>query len=138
LFFYAIGYGSGASLGRNFTDLLYLVTSLLFWWPLFSPLEGKAGPLPLGGKLAYLFFRDMPMMLLGTRLTFSLPLYTMPMRPQVQASMAVLASDQQLGGLLMWVGGGLFLYVVVGSSLFLRWMLRQERLDQEAEAASDQ
>lgn len=120
------------------TDLLYLATGLLFWWPLFSPLEGKDGPLPLGGKLAYLFFSDMPMMLLGAGLTFSSPLYTMPMGPEAQASMTVLASDQQLGGLLMWVVGGIFLYVVVGSGLFLQWMLRQERLEQMAEAASDQ
>ncbi|HLV97468.1 MAG TPA: cytochrome c oxidase assembly protein [Ktedonobacterales bacterium] len=119
-------------------NLLYLITGLLFWWPLFSPLEGKDGPLPLGGKLAYLFFSDMPMMLLGAGLTFTSPLYTMPMGPQGQASMTVLASDQQLGGLLMWVVGGIFLYVVVGSGLFLQWMLRQERLEQMAEAASDQ
>ncbi|HEY7123509.1 MAG TPA: cytochrome c oxidase assembly protein [Ktedonobacterales bacterium] len=118
-------------------NLLYLVTGLLFWWPLVSPMEGKNGPLPLGGKLAYLFFSDMPMMLLGAGLTFSSPVYTMPKGPQAQASMTVLASDQQLGGLLMWVLGGVFLYVVVGSGLFLQWMLRQERLEQVAEAASD-
>jgi putative membrane protein len=120
-----------------FANLLYLATGLLFWWPLFSPLQGKQGPLPLGGKLAYLFFSDMPMMLLGAGLTFASPVYTMPMGLQAQASMTVLASDQQLGGLLMWVGGGIFLYVVVGSGLFLQWMLRQERLEQAVEAASD-
>jgi putative membrane protein len=119
-------------------NLLYLVTGLLFWWPLCSPLEGKDGPLSLGGKLAYLFFSDMPMMLLGAGLTFSSPLYTMPMGPQGQASMKVQPPDQQLGGLLMWVVGGIFLYVVVGSGLFLQWMLRQERLEQAAEAVSDQ
>lgn len=119
-------------------NLLYLVTGLLFWWPLFSPLEGKVGPLPLGGKLAYLFFSDMPMMLLGAGLTFSSPLYTMPMGPEAQASMTGHPPDQQLGGLLMWVVGGIFLYVVVGSGLFLQWMLRQERLEESAEAIRDQ
>ncbi len=119
-------------------NLLYLLTGLLFWWPLLSPLEGKDGPLPLGGKLAYLFFSDMPMMLLGAGLTFLQPLYTMPMGPAGQASMTVLASDQQLGGLLMWVVGGIFLYVVVGSGLFLQWMLRQERLEEAKELASEQ
>ncbi len=119
-------------------NLLYVFTGFLFWWPLLSPLEGKDGPLSLGGKLAYLFFSDMPMMLLGAGLTFSQPLYTMPMGPEAQASMAVLAGDQQLGGLLMWVVGGLFLYVLVASIIFLRWMLQQERLEQAAEAAADQ
>ncbi len=121
-----------------FANLLYVSTGFLFWWPLCSPLEGKDGPLSLGGKLAYLFFSDMPMMLLGAGLTFSQPLYTMPMGTQAQASMAVLASDQQIGGLLMWVVGGLFLYIVVASSLFLRWMLQQERLEEAAETANDQ
>jgi cytochrome c oxidase assembly factor CtaG len=119
-------------------NVLYIATGLLFWWLLLSPLEGKDGPLSLGGKLVYLFFSDMPMMLLGAGLTFSQPLYTMPMGPQAQTSMAVLAGDQQLSGLLMWVVGGIFLYVVVGSGLFLQWMLRQERLEESAEAASDQ
>lgn len=54
-----------------------------------------------------------------------------------QPGLHLLASDQQLGGLLMWVGGGLFLYVVVTSIFFLQWMLQQERLEQAGEAASD-
>lgn len=119
-------------------NVLYIVTGFLFWWPLLTPLEDKAEPLSLGGKLAYLFFSDMPMMLLGAGLTFSQPLYRMPMGPQGQATMTVIASDQQLGGLLMWVGGGLFLYVVVGSGLFLQWMLRQERLEEAGDLTSDQ
>ncbi|HLW03603.1 MAG TPA: cytochrome c oxidase assembly protein [Ktedonobacterales bacterium] len=119
-------------------NLLYLVTACCSGGPSSARWRGKDGPLPLGGKLASLFFSDMPMMLLGARLTFASPLYTMPMGPQGQASMVVLASDQQLGGLLMWVVGGIFLYVVVGSGLFLQWMLRQERLEQMSEAASDQ
>jgi cytochrome c oxidase assembly factor CtaG len=118
------------------SNLLYLVTGLFFWWPLLSPLEEEGHALSLGGKLAYLFFSDMPMMLLGAGLTFGPALYTMPMGSQ--ASMAIPATDQQLGGLLMWVGGGIFLYVVVGSGLFLRWMLRQERLEEAREASLEE
>jgi putative membrane protein len=118
------------------SGLLYLITGLFFWWPLLSPLQEEGRPLSLGGKLAYLFFSDMPMMLLGAGLTFSPPLYSMPMGPH--ASMIVPAADQQLGGLLMWVVGGIFLYIVVGSTLFLRWMLAQERLEQEEEASLEQ
>jgi cytochrome c oxidase assembly factor CtaG len=113
------------------SGLLYLITGLFFWWPLLSPLQEEGRPLSLGGKLAYLFFSDMPMMLLGAGLTFSQPLYSMPMGPH--ASMSISAGDQQLAGLLMWVVGGIFLYIVVGSTLFLRWMLAQERLEQEEE-----
>lgn len=113
------------------SGLLYLLTGLFFWWPLLSPLQQEGRSLSLGGKLAYLFFSDMPMMLLGAGLTFSQPLYVMPMGPH--ATMSISVGDQQLGGLLMWVVGGVFLYVIVGSSLFLKWMLAQERLEQAQE-----
>lgn len=110
------------------SGLLYLLTGLFFWWPLLSPLQEEARPLPLGGKLAYIFFSDMPMMLLGAGLTFSQPLYVMPMGPH--ATMSILPGDQQLGGLLMWIVGSLF-FIVIASVFFLRWMLEQERLDEE-------
>jgi cytochrome c oxidase subunit 2 len=107
-------------------NLLYLLTGLLFWCPLFDPLSEAMPTLSLGQKLVYLFFNDMPMMLLGAGLTFSAPLYVFTMtNPPMH--MVVTAEDQQLGGLLMWVGGSVFLLVFVSSILFLRWMLRQEK-----------
>jgi len=111
------------------TNLIYLVTGLMFWCPLFELTFGRKS-LSLPAKLAYLFFSDMPMMLIGAGLTFSSPLYTFTMtEPLMQ--MTVTATDQQLGGLLMWVVGGVFLLVVVTSVLFLRWMLQQEKAQQE-------
>ncbi|GCE16314.1 cytochrome c oxidase assembly protein [Dictyobacter kobayashii] len=114
---------------HDVTNLLYLVTGLFFWCPLLERTAGKKSPLSLAAKLAYLFFSDMPMMLLGAGLTFSPPLYTFTMsNPSMH--MAVTATDQQLGGLLMWVVGGVFILVIVTSVLFLRWMLQQEKEQQ--------
>ncbi|HEY7419581.1 MAG TPA: cytochrome c oxidase assembly protein [Ktedonobacteraceae bacterium] len=111
-------------------DALYLITGLLFWWPLLRPLRDRT--LSLGGKLGYLFFSDMPMMLLGAGMTFSGPLYAFSMtNPPMH--MVVTAEDQQLGGLLMWVVGGLFFYVVVASIFFFQWMFQQERIQQAEE-----
>jgi putative membrane protein len=116
-----------ASVGLHWlSSLLYLVTGLLFWWPLLNPLH-KA--LPLVGKLIYLFLSDMPMMLLGAGLTFTSPLYRMSMGAAAPA-MLVSAVDQQLGGLLMWIGGTLF-FIVISSILLLRWLLEQERLEEQ-------
>jgi cytochrome c oxidase assembly factor CtaG len=112
-------------------DLLYLLTGLLFWWPLLSPIQSQT--LSLGGKLAYLFFSDMPMMLLGAGMTFSGPLYTFAMGDP-RRLMVVSAQDQQWGGLLMWVVGGLFFYLIVASIFFLQWMLRQEQVQRAEEA----
>lgn len=119
-----------------FANLLYLVTGLLFWWPLLNPLEGARSALSLGGKLAYLFFSDMPMILLGAGMTFSAPLYSFSMaNPPMQ--MVVTAEDQQLGGLLMWIVGSIY-FIVLASIFFLRWMLQQEKAQQAQEMERDQ
>jgi putative membrane protein len=113
-------------------NVLYLLTGLLFWCPLCDRLPDEMHHLSLGQKLAYLFFSDMPMMLIGAGLTFSAPLYSFTMtNPPMH--MTVTPADQQLSGLLMWTVGSVFLLVVVSSILFLRWMLQQEKEQQERE-----
>ena len=77
----------------------------------------------------------MPMMLIGAGLTFSAPLYSFTVtHPPMH--MMVTATDQQLGWLLMWVVGGIFLLVVMSSILFLRWMFQQEKIQQETKQAN--
>lgn len=111
-------------------NILYLLTGLIFWAPLVGLLPADMHPLTIGKKLVYLFFSDMPMMLIGAGMTFSAPLYSFTMtNPSMY--MVVTAEDQQLAGLLMWVVGGVFLLVLVSSILFLRWMLQQEKKQQE-------
>jgi putative membrane protein len=110
---------------HQFVNLLYLVTGLLFWWPLLNPTGEEKRALPLGGKLAYFFFSDMPMMLLGAGMTFSPSLYSFTMtNPSMKMTVPLL--DQQIGGLLMWVVGSIF-FIVLASIIFLRWMLKQEK-----------
>lgn len=111
-----------------FANILYLVTGLLFWWPLLNPAQDTERGLTLGGKLAYLFFSDMPMMLLGAGMTFSGPLYSFDMTNPTM-HMVITAADQQLGGLLMWIVGSIF-FIVLASIFFLRWMLQQEKAQQ--------
>jgi len=121
---------------HTLVNILYLVTGCLFWWPLLNPDQNEQRILPLGGLLAYLFFSDMPMMLIGAGMTFSGPLYTISMsNPSMQ--MVVNAQDQQLGGLLMWVASSIFL-IIVASIFFLRWMLRQEKAQRIQEAEYDE
>jgi cytochrome c oxidase assembly factor CtaG len=115
------------------SHLCYIGTGLLFWWPILSPLKEGWPPLSLGGKLAYIFFSDMPMVLLGAGLTFTPPLYILYQHaPRIFGLSA--AVDQQLGGLIMWIIGSIFLIVMV-SILFLRWMLQQEDKQRFAEAS---
>jgi cytochrome c oxidase assembly factor CtaG len=115
------------------SHLLYIATGMLFWWPILSPLHEGWPPLSLGGKLAYLFFSDMPMVLLGAGLTFTPPLYAHYQHVARIFGLSA-AADQQLGGLLMWIVGSIFLIVVV-SIIFLRWMYEQEEKQRRADLA---
>jgi putative membrane protein len=66
----------------------------------------------------------MPSVLLGAGLTFSPPLYAPYITaPRIWGISA--ATDQQLGGLIMWIPVSIF-YIVIMSVLFIRWMLQQE------------
>jgi cytochrome c oxidase assembly factor CtaG len=94
--------------------LTFLVTFVIFWWPILSPLpEHRLGT---GAALAYLAAAAIANSLLGVILTFAAPgLYPAYLAPRDPLGILPLLreewgltaeADQQLGGLLMWVGGG--------------------------------
>ncbi len=117
--------------------LTFIVFGVITWWPIFSPLEEGLPRLSLGGQILYLFFSGMPAVALGAGLTFSSPLYA----PYIAAPRIwgiSVATDQQLGGLIMWIPGGI-LYIIIMSILFIRWMQKQEakQLEKEAEEYND-
>lgn len=117
--------------------LTFIVFGILYWWPIFSPSKDLPR-LSIGGQILYLFFSGMPSVLLGAGLTFSPPLYAPYLAaPRVWGISA--ATDQQLGGLIMWVPVSIA-YIVIMSVLFIRWMqqLEAKQLAQEAEAYEKQ
>ena len=112
--------------------LTFIIFGVLNWWPIFSPSE-KLPRLSLGGQILYLFLSGMPVVALGAGLTFFPPLYAPYLTaPRIWGLTA--ATDQQLGGLIMWIPGNIA-YIVIMSILFIRWMQRQEakQIAQEAE-----
>ena len=115
------------------SHLLFIITGVLFWWPILSPMEEGLPPLSIGKKMAYLFFSDMPMVLLGAGLTFVPPLYARYIHaPHIWGLSP--ETDQQLAGLLMWIPGSIF-FIVIVSILFLQWMQAQD-IKQRAEDAA--
>ncbi len=115
------------------SHLLFIITGVLFWWPILSPMEEGLPPLSIGKKMAYLFFSDMPMVLLGAGLTFVPPLYARYINaPHIWGLSP--ETDQQLAGLLMWIPGSIF-FIVIVSILFLQWMQAQD-VKQRAEDAA--
>jgi putative membrane protein len=117
--------------------LTFIIFGVINWWPIFSPMEEGLPRLSLGGQVLYLFFSCMPTVALGAGLTFAPPLYAPYLAaPRVWGISA--ATDQQLGGLIMWIPGNI-LYIIIMSALFIRWMQKQEakQIEREGEEYKD-
>lgn len=113
----------------------FIVFAAINWWPMFSPLPEDLPALSTGARILYLFLSGMPIVALGAGLTFAPPLYA----PYLQAPRVwglSPATDQQLGGLIMWVPGNI-IYIVIVSILFIRWMQQQEAKQRTEEAERD-
>lgn len=117
-----------------FEHLTFIVFGILSWWPILSP-SRKLPRLSLGGQILYIFLNGMPAVLLGAGLTFMSPLYAPYLTaPRVWGLSP--ATDQQLGGLLMWIPVNIF-YIFIMSGLFIRWMQKQEAKQAEMELRGD-
>jgi len=118
--------------------LTFIVFGVLNWWPIYSPLEEGLPRLSFGGRLLYLFLSGMPMVALGAGLTFAPPLYAPYLAaPRIWGLSP--ATDQQLGGLIMWVPVNIA-YIVMVSIIFIRWMQKQEakQMQEEIDAAQSE
>lgn len=100
----------------------FLGTALLFWWAVL----GGDPRSPRGGfALAYLFTTMMHTGALGALLTFA-PTAWYPAYGQAAGAFGLTpVEDQQLGGLIMWVPGGIA-YVIAGLALVGRLLARPD------------
>jgi len=108
--------------------LCFLVTATIFWWPIFAP-DARARMEPTHA-IVYLATAMVSNSVLAILLTFAEPgLYPAYLHPVDSLGILPIlregwgltpAADQQLGGLLMWVPGGL---VFLGAIIFVmaRW-----------------
>jgi putative membrane protein len=104
--------------------LTFLVASVLMWWPFMSPLP-ELPRLSYPGQMLYCFLMTLPMSVVAVYITMAdtvlYPLYaSSPRLWGISPKM-----DQQIGGLIMWIPGGLFFYGIM-SVVFFRWQ-RQGR-----------
>lgn len=99
--------------------LMFLVTATIMWWPLMSPLP-ELPRLSYPGQMLYCFLMSIPMSIVGIYLALAdrvlYPAYSAA--PRLWGISPLV--DQQAGGLIMWVPGGLVFYVVI-SIVFFRW-----------------
>ncbi len=109
--------------------VVFMATGVIMWWPILSPVpELPRARYPT--QLLYLFGLGLPMSLAGALITLAervlYPFYASAPRVWGLAPLA----DQQLGGLLMWVVGTIYLWVVA-SVVWFRWSAREESGDVE-------
>lgn len=122
---------NGALLHENLhiaEHLAFLASAAIFWWPIFVQREpARLHPL---GAVVYLFAAMLVSGVLGMILTFAnaglYPAYLNPIDqrgilPLIRESWGLTPPvDQQVGGLLMWVPGGL-VYLAAILAMLARW-----------------
>lgn len=113
--------------------LFFLVSAAVFWWPILSPLEEhRISPL---SAFLYLMTGVVANSLLGILLTYTPPnVYTAYQNPvDVLGVLTIIRNqwhltrlaDQQLGGLIMWIPGGL-VYLLAILNTVSRWYAEEE------------
>jgi putative membrane protein len=119
-----------AAQGRTFThDLehaMFYGTAMLYWWPIVYPAKGRRR-LSTALALPYLLPPFFEGMLIGVLLTFSRePLYKTYAHLDANAIWGLSTlDDQQLGGLIMWVPGGMF-FLIPLMGLLVRLLHEEE------------
>lgn len=102
--------------------LMMLAASVIMWWPILSPMP-ELPRLSYPGQMLYLFLMSIPMAIVAVYISYAdtilFPLYSYA--PRVWAISPM--NDQMIGGLIMWIPGGLFFYTIV-SIVFFRWNQR--------------
>ena len=109
---------------------VFIAAGVLTWWPIFSPLE-EYPRLPYPLPLLYLFFQTISGFAVGSLITLSSePLYPFYAAAARVTGLSAIA-DQQLGGLIMWVGANTYILFVL-TTLFFIWATAEERKDRAA------
>jgi putative membrane protein len=114
--------------------LIFMFTSILTWWPIFSPLR-ELPRLSYPLQMMYVFGQTLSGFIVGSFLTnASAPLYrSYAEAPRVFALSAL--DDQRLGGLIMWVVGNAYLLAIF-TAIFFVWANR-ENVSGDAVSAPD-
>ncbi len=104
--------------------LMFMVAAVLMWWPLTSPLP-ELPRLAYPGQMLYCFLMMIPMSVVAVYITMAdtvlYPFYSSAPRIMKLSPM----EDQLLGGLIMWVPGGL-LFMIIMTVVFFKWAARGE------------
>jgi putative membrane protein len=111
--------------------LTFIALGVLFWWPVVSPTPSVVPRMRNLISVLYLFLACQPMVLLGALLTFAEKPYYLPYVTAPRISGLTALTDQQLGGLIMWLPTNIP-YLLVLSILFFQWFNALDRAERAA------
>ena len=104
--------------------LMFMVAAVLMWWPLLSQLP-ELPRLAYPGQMLYSFLMSIPMSIIAVYIVMS----DHVLYPAYAAAPRVLSlsplEDQLLGGLIMWIPGGI-IFMIIMSVVFFKWNARGE------------
>jgi putative membrane protein len=111
--------------------LMFISASVLMWWPLMSPLpELPRAAYP--AQMLYCFLMVIPMSIISIYIAMAdsllYPAYAVA--PRILGITPM--QDQQYGGLIMWIPGGVFFYAVM-TVVFFKWSARGEDSEESAQ-----
>ncbi|MDQ3779191.1 MAG: cytochrome c oxidase assembly protein [Chloroflexota bacterium] len=106
---------------------IYLVTGILAWWPLLGPLPEWPRPAPLLQCL-YLAAQTLPGGIVGSFITVAEPGLYRAYSDVPRMWGLDLATDQEIAGLLMWVGANA-IYLLLITIIFFRWAGREDEAE---------
>lgn len=111
--------------------MFFLVTGFLFFWPIMSTVPESPQLSPLM-KCLYLFAQTIPSGVVGATIVYAAPgLYPHYAESNARPLGISIAEDQQIGGLIMWVGmNSIFLLMI--TVIFLKYASAEEEKDREA------
>lgn len=105
-------------------DILLVVSGLVMWWPLLTPLPEFPKP-SYPYRILYLFLLLIPATAVASPMTLShTVLYAWYAHGTHPLNLTPI-EDQVLGGLFMWIGMGFYL-VGIFSAVFFRWFAEEE------------
>ena len=114
---------------------LIVLSALILWWPVFSPLP-EMPPISPPGQILYLFVQSLAPTIPASFLTFGHePLYKVYATFPRLLGVSVM-TDQLIAGLIMKILGGLILWGFI-AVIFFRWGTREREQGWDALAMQD-
>ena len=102
--------------------LMFIAAAIVMWWPVLSPIA-ELPRIAYPAQMLYLFLMSIPMSIISVYIAYAdsmlFPAYAAAPRLWGISPM----QDQLIGGLIMWIPGGLYFFTVI-SIIFFRWQQR--------------